>query len=444
MKLPFRQGIVKYTSTNDKVPTFLYNNRLDTYVTLIANTNNVLITFAHNDVDYLFEEKTSIDNAWGPFATNIKYWLFWDIDVKTGKRTFGSTTNEPLVSETIPENPSVDQHWFNLKDNYIITYNNTTSKNDYRKLSKNAMYVWEDAQWTQRIRVFAGTYYKGDITINSLSSQVGLYEQCHAGYILYDDNDTPTQQVRLDGTYKFLTTESHFYNSKTATTTVSLDPIVHYGKAAVALSKFDFVGISGNNIFDKASSAATALLPAIGILEVNVPQNTNCVVVTNTNIENPAWNFTADPTTPVYLTPTGVSTIPPTAGLIQQVGYVINHNTIFVDISNPVIYHDVIQTNISEQIKVDLSNGKLYTTLVSSSDYTSSVSYDLYSTTYKQPIPNRLWTIVHNSHLPNFLVQVYDELGNYQIPSNITRKDNNTIEVLFTNRIQGTALVFLF
>ena len=444
MKLPFRQGIVKYTSTNDKIPTFLYNNRLDTYVTLIANTNNVLITFAHNDVDYLFEEKTSIDNAWGPFATNIKYWLYWDIDVKTGKRTFGSTTNEPLVSENIPENPSDDQHWFNLKDNHIITYDNETNTNHYKKISKNAMYVWENEQWTQRIRVFAGTYRNGDISINSLSSQVGLYEQCNAGYILYDDTDTPTQQARLDGTYKFLTTESHFYKSKSATTTVSLDPIVHYGKASSALSKFDFVALEGNDSFIKASSAANALLPAIGILETNIPVDNNCVAVTNTNIENPAWNFTDDPATPVYLTPTGISTIPPTAGLIQQVGYVVNHNTIFVDISNPVIYHDVIQTNISEQINVDLSNGKLYTTLVSSSDYTSSVSYDLYSTTYKQPIPNRLWTIVHNSHLPNFLVQVYDELGNYQTPSNITRKDNNTIEVLFNTRIQGTALVFLF
>lgn len=444
MRLPFRQGIVKYSSTNDKIPTFLYNNRLDTYVSLLAYTNNVLITVAHNDVDYLLEETDDVKNAWGPFSINTKYWLYWDIDVKTGQRTFGSTTEEPIVSSTIPENATTDQHWFNLDDNYIVTYNNVLSTNEYRKLSKNGMYVWDGTQWSQKIRLFAGTYENGYIKCKSLASQVGLSQSCNAGFILYDDNNSPTQQARLDGTYKFLTSEAPFNDSKLLTTTVSLGTNINYGIATVDMPKYSLVALNGNNTFEIASSADNKLLPAIGILETDVLENESCAVVTNTNIENPLWDFSEPASTPLYLTSTGFSSTPPTSGLIQQIGYVVSPTTIYVDISNPVIFHDVIESNDSDQINIDLSDGKLYTTLVKSPEYTSSVSYDLYSTTYKQPIPNRKWTIIHNSHLPNFLVQVYDELGNYQIPSNITRKDNNTIEVLFTNRIQGTALVFLF
>jgi hypothetical protein len=73
MKLPFRQGIVKYTVDNNKTPTFLYTDRRSNYISLSAKINNVLISFAHNDVNYLYEETTNITNAWGPFSNNIKY-----------------------------------------------------------------------------------------------------------------------------------------------------------------------------------------------------------------------------------------------------------------------------------------------------------------------------------------------------------------------------------
>ena len=441
MRLPFRQGIVKYSSNNDKIPTFLYFNKWDEYIKLIVDNNNLLITFAHNDVDYLLEETVNVDKTWGPFTDNKKYWLYWDIDVKTAKRTFGYTTQEPINSFDIPENASEDQHWFNLKDNYIITYDSELQQNSYKKISKNGMYVWDGGYWIPKIRVFAGTFYNGEIKHSSLWSQVGLHENCDAGFILYDDSDTPTQQARVDGTYKFLTTVSPFTDTKVVTTTVSLSPIVHYGKASVPLLKNDLVSLSDNGDFIKASSY---LLPAIGFVKENVAQNQICMVVNKTNIEDSSWNFQAEPSSPIYLSPTGISTTPPEMGVIQKIGYVVSPTNIFVDISNPLVYYDGVETNQSEQVKLDVYDGRLYTTLVNSTESTCFVTYNLYSLTYKQPIPNTRWTIIHNSHLLKFLVQIYDELGNCITPSNITRIDDKTIEVVLPNRTSGTALVFLF
>lgn len=446
MKLPFRQGIVKYTLNNDKIPTFLYTDRRDKYVSLIANINHVLITFAHNDTDYLYEETLTVNNAWGPFDRDIKYWMYWDLDVRTGKRTFGSTTLEPVVSDIIPENPDHNQHWFNLADNVIVTYDNTLQRNNYRKLSKNSIYVWDDESnhWTQKIRLFAGTYKNSDIIASPLSSQVGIFENCYAGFILYDDTDTPTQQARIDGTYKFLTSESHFADSKSLTTTVSLEPVFHYGKASENIAKYSLISLDGENSFKKASSGDTTLSPAIGVIEHDVNSGDSCAIVTNTYIINDAWDFTDEPSTPLYLTVTGFSTTPPLSGFIQQIGFVVSSNTVYIDTTYQIIYHDVIYTTKSMPVNIDIFSGKLYTSLIDSADSTSYITYDLYSTVYKQPIPNNTWTISHNSHLPNFLVQTYDGRGNYQVPDNIKRKSDNIIEVVFSKKTQGTALVFLF
>jgi len=446
MKLPFRQGIVKYTLNNDKIPTFLYTDRRDKYVSLIANINHVLIAFAHNDTDYLFEETLTTNNAWGPFDRDVKYWMYWDLDVRTGKRTFGSTTLEPIVSDTIPESPEHNQHWFNLSDNVIITYDNDLHRNNYRKLSKNSVYIWdsENNHWSQKIRLFAGTYKNSDIVASSLSSQVGLFVPCSAGFIQYDDTDTPTQQARVDGTYKFLTSESHFVESKSLTTTVSLEPIFHYGTASENISKYSLVSVDGQNSFKRASSADASLSPAIGIIENDITMGDKCVIVTNTYIINDSWNFTDEPSTPLYLTTNGFSTTPPLAGFIQQIGFVVSTNTVYIDTTYQIIYHDVIQTTKAMPVNVDITTGKLYTSFIETSGSESSISYNLYSTVYKQPIPNTLWTISHTSNLPNFLVQTYDDRGNYIVPDNIKRKSGNIIEVVFSKRITGTALVFLF
>jgi hypothetical protein len=442
MKLPFRQGIVKYAVNNDKIPNFLYTDKRENYVSLIATSSKVTITFADNDVDYLFDERETTSYAWGPFDRNVSYWMYWDLDLLTAKRTFGSTLLQPLISEEIPANPQNDQHWFNLSDNYLHT--NT----GYKKLNKNCMYVWDEqlSHWSHKIRLFAGTYLNSNIVASPLSSQVGVFDNCDAGYILYNDFDSPTKKARNDGTYKFLTSTSHFYDTKSLTTTISLDSIVNYGKASSNIQKYKLVKNDNvDNHISIASHDDLTLATAIGIIDVNLSKDDIGIIITKSYITNNDWNFEESPSSPIYLSVNGAfSTIPPLSGFIQQVGYIVSNNTVYIDTTYQIIYHDVITTTKSMPVTIDINSGKFYTSLTSNDEVDSSIFYNLYGNIYKQPIPNNIWTIAHNSHIQQFLVQVYDSRGFNIVPNNIRKVNDHIFEVEFSKKTQGTALVFLF
>jgi hypothetical protein len=317
MKLPFRQGIVLYTTNNDKVPNFLYTDKRENYVSLIASSSPVTITFADGNDNYLYDERETTKYAWGSFDKNIKYWMYWDLDLLTAKRTFGSTILEPLVSDSVPENPQNDQHWFNLADNYTI------SNGNYKKLYKNTMYVWDESlqHWSHKLRLFSGIYLNGNIDAYPLASQVGLTTQCIAGYILYDNSDSPTKAARDDGSYKFLTSESHFYDTKSLTTTISLDAITNYGKASENIEQYKLVKISSDNSISIASHDDLTLSPAIGFVNEKILKDDVGIIITNSYIINESWSFTDAPSSPIYLVTNGnFSTTPPLSGFIQQIG----------------------------------------------------------------------------------------------------------------------------
>jgi len=95
MKIPFRQGIVRY-----EPPLFNVN---PTTVDLVAAPNTpTIITFADRTQDYLWFEMNSIPDAWSIIPGGVDQWLYWDIDLGTGQRTFGSTLLRPLYGNRAP------------------------------------------------------------------------------------------------------------------------------------------------------------------------------------------------------------------------------------------------------------------------------------------------------------------------------------------------------
>lgn len=97
MRLTFRQGVVSHQSGG-----FLYLNG-NSNVDLDATNRPAVITIAHSNVDYLWSEDASIDDAWvGPFGSNTYYWLYWDFDPLTFTRSFGYTTLEPVYQPIVP------------------------------------------------------------------------------------------------------------------------------------------------------------------------------------------------------------------------------------------------------------------------------------------------------------------------------------------------------
>lgn len=417
MILDFRQGIVKYTDRN-----VLYADINTQYVSVNAQYSRLLLTFAHDDVDYLYEEKIDIKNAFGPFKSNIKYWLYFDLNTLTGLRTFGATSKQPIVSAEEPTKLD-DLHWFNK--------------------TNNTMYVVENDQWIQKLRVFVAIYYDHTVNMYAPGTQVDNYTEINAGFILYDDADTPSAQAREDGTYKFLTSASELITSKLATTVVSLDASFFSYTANEIIEKNKLVGcFSANTIVKSAYSG----LPCVGIVEHNVDQNQKCLISNNVYVTDDAWNFTETPMTPIYLQIDGdFATTVPVTGFIQKVGYIVSPNTVYIDTNSPVmVYDDELQSETPVAVGFNIAAGHINTMTKNTADEMSTVKTVIYGATYKQLIPNKKWVLNHNYRLQNFLVQTYDEYGYIMYPSNITKINGNTIEVLFATRVMGTAQLFLF
>lgn len=418
MKLPFRHGIVKYASDNNKVPKFLYIEKYDNYAQInITGNDSVLITFAHNKVNYLFKEDKSIQNAWGPFDQTIKYWLYWDLSLLTGKRTFGTTTLLPVTDYTPPEDAVNGQHWFDLTD--------------------TVMKFYEDGYWITCLRVFAGTYDKGEVIAYPLSSQVGLFAGGDAGFIMYSDYDTPHQRAQDDGSFKFLTTDLHFNDVKAVSTTVSLNSTLHFGVAGADLSKFTMVTYDENKHLIPASYDDAKHRTAVGIILHDIQNTQQCSFETNTHATNELWNW-AVPSSPLYLSKDGtISDKPANTGFIQKIGFVINSNTIYIDTTYQIVYHNTFNRKVPIPLSIDKRTGKIYTSYPVTDDMLLSVHTNTYNNVYQQPVPNDTWIVKHTRALDNFLVQVYDSNGRMIIPNNISRVDKNTLNITVNKKTTG-------
>ena len=107
MKLEFRQGLVQVQT----LPLFLSLSGN----TVSLNTSNVdtIVTFAHGIDNYLFIESSDIPSAWvGDFAVG-NHWLYWNLNIETGVRTFGSTIHDPTqFGKTLPLHPQTGQMFF--------------------------------------------------------------------------------------------------------------------------------------------------------------------------------------------------------------------------------------------------------------------------------------------------------------------------------------------
>lgn len=416
MKLPFRHGIVKYNIGNDKIPTFLSTNKYDTYANITIANDIVLFVVAHNDVNYLYQETKSVSNAWGPFNQNIKYWLYWDLSLLTGKRTFGATTLIPVTDYFPPENPANDQHWFDLKN--------------------NVMKFYENGNWITCLRVFAGTYYNGEVIAYPLSSQVGLFDECRAGFIMYSDQDTPHQQARDDGSFKFLTTELHYDEVKAVVTTVSLNGSLHSGVAALDLPKYTIVTFNDNTLI-KASYNDPQHRTAVGIVLNDISSGQKTLFETQGYVTNPTWNWKKH-SGPIYLGLDGTLTEEvPKIGFIQKIGFVVSTDTVYIDTTYQVVYHNTFIRKVPVPLNLDTKTGKFVTKYPVTDDMTISVYYNTFHNVYQQPVDNNTWLIKHTRALDNFLVQTYDSRGHMVIPNNITRIDKNTLQVEFNKKTTG-------
>ena len=319
MKVSFRQGIVRQQTDITDTPTFLqYSGGV---VSLIVSPDPTIITFAHGPHDdYLFQESQTVTNAWtGPFVVDVDYWLYWDIDMYTGLRTFGHTTVEPKVSADAPPSPVADQHWFD-KTNYV-------------------MKVYSSGRWIEKIRVFAGKIDNGAVLVPYLpGTQVGLTTATFAGTFIFDEDGKPVKKFDKFGRGKFITTESPLSTQTTSHSNFRLEALVIDAKAIENIPAFSAIAYKSAGKVGLASYLDPSY-PAIGIATEDMYTSEVRTFLKIGYLTSDSWNWNVAAGTPIFVGETGeLTTTIPQVGSLQQVATVVSASTLYVDVQPIILY----------------------------------------------------------------------------------------------------------
>jgi len=316
MKVSFRQGLVRYQTDIASTPTFLIQSNGGQNIDLIVSPDPTIITFAHKESDYLIEETQNVPSAWIGFTSGNDYWLYVDIDMMTGLRSFGHTTIEPVFGPTSPPQ-LVNQMWFDT--------------------SSTQMKLWNGYRWTTVIRVVVSKYDNGSvIQPKTIGSQVGLYGISYSGFVIFDSHERPVRRYnRRDA--EFVTTESDLL-------THASNNVVNFrfetqfvpAKALESIPKFSLI-----YVIDDEMGLANTVDPnkvATGMVMEDMYSGETGIYQSGGYITNEDWNFPIG-TSPMKLFYDAfgqVSEIVPQFDAIHEIGTVINSDTVLLDIKQPI------------------------------------------------------------------------------------------------------------
>ena len=270
MIINFRQGIIQH-SNDGSVQTFLEKNVNN--VDLLVPNGPTLVSVSHLNENYTIVENVSILSAWSSIDTGTPTWLYWDINLGTGIRTFGSTIIEPTYGTTFPSSPVEDQHFFNTND--------------------TQMYVYISGGWRTKIRVFAAKIWGSTFsplgfngsTLSYNGSQVQINIESNTGTILFDENTQPLK--RTNGT--FVTTEQKIFSNGSQINVLRLESTTIPVISEQNISKFSVVKFSNFGKISLTTALDTSPIIAISLNDMLVGYpGTVCI---QGIVENSDWNF---------------------------------------------------------------------------------------------------------------------------------------------------------
>lgn len=320
MRLTFRQGIARYQTDIYATPTFLQKSSQNgEFVDLIVSPDPTVVIFAHKNATYVIEETKTVLNAWGPFPGQGTRYLYWDINLLDASVTRGYTLLPQIVAAQAPINPTVDQHWFDSVN--------------------HQMKVWNGNKWVDKVRVFAATFSsQAIIKPFPLGTQAGENGTFDGGNLILDSYNKPLRQS--DGTFLTSATELSIINASTKK--VKFESEIITGMATENLPKFSFVQAEKDRKFKLARSVDWRSR-VIGLVREDMYTSEVGNIETSGLVRNEQWNWPADKIgRPVFCGPTGeVTTVPPTTGVLQVLGYVYDRDSIFLNIQHVTILSEI-------------------------------------------------------------------------------------------------------
>lgn len=334
MIINFRQGIEQQLLNGQGKPAFLALGSPG--VNLIASFSHpTIIAMAQGQSDYLFQEASNITNAWaGPFVANA--WLYWDINLLTGVRTFGTTAFMPVEASNPPTQSTTNG----------LTYTSLQSDQHWFDTANFLMKVWNGSIWVVKVRVFAGSVLGGVLTQYSTGTQVGLSNvQVNAGYLLYDENNAPVKKYQPFNLGEFITTTTPFASQFSQLQNYRLETAIQTAAAAGTIAQYKAVCYSAADQIQAAScNFVSPAKPAIGVVTQDIYAGEVTDFIVGGYVVDPLGKFNTNYTYVVggyvfvdangFLAPAPC----PPSGSAQRIGIVVDPNTIYVDIQPQIIY----------------------------------------------------------------------------------------------------------
>jgi hypothetical protein len=167
-----------------------------------------------------------------------------------------------------------------------------------------------------------------------IGSQVGIGgNNYYAGNLIFGVNNKPLKQS--DGT--FVTTESNLIVSNTSGQNVKFDMALVYAQAREEIPKFYLVKFEPDRRIGLAKSSDRNSFVS-GLSTQDLHQEEVGQIITNGVVRNEQWNWAPTQINkPLFCGPTGeITLVPPTAGILQQVGFVYDQDSIYFNLYPPV------------------------------------------------------------------------------------------------------------
>ena len=325
MKFNFRQGIQHSPATSGH-PSFLTYNPGADRVSISVGVDLVRASAAWGEHNYLIEERVDATEAWAlewnpswglePVGHYTIY-LYWDINRSTGLVSRGFTPYNFVFNEIAPLEPNIDQHWFDT--------------------NTNTMNVWDGTIWRKVIRVFAGSFTKGTLTITEqpFGTQVGINTNSvlqndwyDHGYIVFGADQ---RAIRFNDTSFVNTATPINTNHGSFTSPLRLELLNSTVIAREPLPAFYVVSNDGDGGIYLASDTVVERRP-IGLTMADANPGDPVDIVTHGIVYNDQWTWdVSGGEKDLYCGPTG-ELLQGLSDLASRVGTILSPQTILVDI----------------------------------------------------------------------------------------------------------------
>lgn len=311
MRVPFRHGVISHPYDTLGQQNFLQKNVDKVDLLINSYTSKLNVTFAHKNANYLHTEHHTTLSAWtGPFVSTTDYWLYIDINVRTGLRTFGHTVIEPLVQSNAPINPITDQMWFDT--------------------TENVMKLFNGLGWIHVIRCVICFLEQGTVikswnkATNFQGTQIGDTSTIEAGYIIFDDSDNVVRKSN----HTFLTSVDKLATGVDVVSNIKLESLIFQAQAATNMAAFTVVALTDFGRISPVTTSVNASNMVYGIIQSSVTTGELVDITLSGVIDNLNWNW-PKPNDLVYYDEAGQVTLTPRVG-ITPIGYVIEPTKILL------------------------------------------------------------------------------------------------------------------